>query len=543
MRALFAALLLLSAVAAIGFGDALSRAWSETAKLTASAAVGGDRFGVSVAMLDEIALIGADNADPVGSSSGTAVVFARSGSSWSEQTALVASDGWAGDNLGWSVSISGDTALLGAPGEDRANGSGNDEGAAYVFVRSGTSWSEQAKLAGSSFAWDEEFGYSVSIDGDLALIGAPHPAIYGTHPGSAYIFARTGTSWSQQAKLTASDGEDEDLFGYSVSLDGDYALVGAVLDNNANGGDVGAAYVFKRSGSTWTEQAKLIAGDGMSGDQFGNTLSLCGDSALIGAHFDTHGGGIYRGSAYVFTRSGSIWTQQAKLTASDGMESDNFGRSVFLSGDRALVGAPNDWHVTMGEGSAYVFTRSGSTWTEQDKLIASDAGSDDNFGFSVTLYGDTALVGAHMDDHAAGTNAGAAYAFELCGSAIASSEVVRNGTPPNPLAFQPGVSTGPVIGERWDPVVTAFMPGAFLDFVAVDFVGPLNVPTTWGTLLITPPPASRIYYNFAPGTPFSMGVPFDCTLAGIPAYTQGGSAAPGPTVQLANAIDIVFGTY
>jgi hypothetical protein len=130
-----------------------------------------------------------------------------------------------------------------------------------------------------------------------------------------------------------------------------------------------------------------------------------------------------------------------------------------------------------------------------------------------------------------------------CNNAIPSVEVTRLGTPPNPNAFLPGVTIGPVIGSSWDPVVTPFHPGAFVDFVGVDFTGPLNVPTAMGTLLIWPPPRPRLFFNWAPGSPFSLAVPFDCSLIGVSAWSQGGSVSAGPNVALANALDIVFGTY
>ncbi len=213
---------------------------------------------------------------------------------------------------------------------------------------------------------------------------------------------------TEQAKLTASDGAISDLFGYSVSISGDTAVVGADGDDD-NGTDSGSAYVFVRSGTTWSQQAKLTASDGAEGDLFGWSVSISGDTAVVGAHYDDDNG-LNSGSAYVFVRSGTTWTEEAKLTASDGAEDDFFGRSVSVSGDTAVVGAYGDDDYGSYSGSAYVFVRSGTTWSEEAKLTASDGAAHDLFGISVSISGGTAVVGAHYDDDNA-FNSGSAYVY------------------------------------------------------------------------------------------------------------------------------------
>jgi len=207
-----------------------------------------------------------------------------------------------------------------------------------------------------------------------------------------------------EQKVTASDGAAGDLFGISMALSGDTALVGAWAHDVGANANQGSAYVFVRSGSTWSLQQKLTASDGATGDEFGFSVALSGDTALIGAPTVDIGANLNQGSVYVFVRSGSTWSQQSKLTASDGAAGDWFGYQVALSSDTALVGATND---TIGanayQGSAYVFTRSGTTWSQQAKLTASDGAADDQFGNSVALSGDTALVGA-ADDNVGGNN-------------------------------------------------------------------------------------------------------------------------------------------
>ena len=214
---------------------------------------------------------------------------------------------------------------------------------------------------------------------------------------------------NQIAKLLASDGAANDNFGITVSLSGDTALVGA-WDGGFNGSGFGDAYVFTRSGGSWSQQAKLTASDAAAYDEFGGAVFLSGDTALVGAYKDDDNG-TDSGSVYVFVRSGSSWSQQAKLSASDGAASDNFGTSVSLSGDTAIVGANQDDDDGLNSGSAYVFTRSGSSWSQQAKLTASDGAFSDLFGVSVSVSSDTALVGSYYDDDG-GSAAGSAYIFE-----------------------------------------------------------------------------------------------------------------------------------
>jgi hypothetical protein len=359
-------------------------AWPEKTKLLASDGAASDYFGMSVSISGDYAIVGAFGDD---SEKGSAYIFKWNGTSWVEQQKLIALDGAASDYFGYSVSISGDYAIVGAVRDDD---NGSNSGSAYVFLRSGTSWSQQAKLTASDGAVDDWFGWSVSISGDYAIVGANGDDV---SKGSAYIFKRGGTVWVQQQKLLALDGSDNDHFGSSVSVSGDYAIVGAYSDDD-KGNESGSAYVFLRSGTTWSQQAKLTASDGNAYDRFGVSVSISGDYAIVGAYQDDDKG-TDSGSAYIFLRSGTSWSQQAKLTTSDGAVWDSFGLSVSISGDYAIVGAYID---DGGRGSAYVFLRSGTSWVEQQKLIASDGAGIDYFGNSVSISGDYAIVGAFYDD-------------------------------------------------------------------------------------------------------------------------------------------------
>jgi hypothetical protein len=307
---------------------------------------------------------------------------------WNEMQKLLAADGTVNNEFGYSVSLAGGTALIGAYKEAS---DGNSSGSAYVFTRNNKTWTQQAKLIASDSAAEDKFGYSVFLSDDTALIGAIEDDDNGVDSGSAYVFTFTGTTWIQEAKLLASDGSAEDHFGYSVSLSGNTALIAAALDDD-KGDYSGSVYVFTRTGTIWTQQAKLLASDGTAWDYFGWSVSLAGDSALIGAPSDDDNGES-SGSAYVFSRTGTIWSLQAKLLASDGTAWDCFGRSVSLSSDTALIGAP--FHDNgMDSGSTYIFTRTGSTWMQQAKIHASDSVDYTLFGCSVSLFDNTALIGA-----------------------------------------------------------------------------------------------------------------------------------------------------
>ena len=372
-------------------------------KLIASDGAAGDYFGYSVSISGDTAVVGAYQDD---GSKGSAYVFVRSGTTWSQQAKLTAGDdGAAGDSFGNSVSISGDTVVVGAPGDDD---NGSSSGSAYVFERSGTTWTQQPKLIAGDGTAGDFFGNSVSISGDTVVVGAPVGDGKGSMSGSAYVFVRDVTGWSQQAKLIAGDGAFLDFFGWSVSISGDTVAVGANWDDD-KGANSGSAYVFQRTGTTWGQQAKLIASDGAAADLFGNSVSISGDTVVVGAHQDDDNGAD-SGSAYVFERTGTTWSTPAKLKASDGAAADYFGISVSISGDTAVVGSYRDDDKASSTGSAYVFERTGTTWSTPAKLTASDGAKDDYFGYSVSISGDTVAVGAYYDDDN-GADSGSAYVY------------------------------------------------------------------------------------------------------------------------------------
>jgi hypothetical protein len=226
-------------------------------------------------------------------------VFVRTGAAWTEQQKLTASDGAASDSFGSSVAISGETIVVGAEGDDV--GTNVLQGSAYVFLRTGTAWSEQQKLIASDGSARDRFGFSVAISGETVVVGTFHPDVMiNILRGSAYVFVRTGAVWSEQQKLLASDGAGGDDFGHSVAISGETLVVGAEGDDIGANGDQGSAYVFARTGAVWTEKQKLTASDGATGDQFGQSVAVSGETIVVGSSLDNAGGGVDQGSAYIF---------------------------------------------------------------------------------------------------------------------------------------------------------------------------------------------------------------------------------------------------
>ena len=450
---------------------------AQQAYLKASNADQYDRFGYSVSVSGDTIVVGAysesssaagvngDQGDNNALGAGAAYVFVRDGTTWSQQAYLKASNPDPQDYFGGSVSISGDTIVVGADREashatgvngDQLSNGANDSGAAYVFVRRGTTWSQQAYLKASNAEQYDRFGHSVSISGDTLVVGAfdEDSAATGvngnqndnsaTYAGAAYVFVRNGHTWSQQAYLKASNTAPIDGFGYSVSVFGDTIVVGANWESSSVK-YAGAAYVFVRNGAIWSQQAYLKASNPGYGYNFGFSASISGDTLVVGAlSEDSAATGVngdqndnsapYAGAAYVFVRNGSSWSQQAYLKASNTDAGDGFGYSVSVCGDMVVVGAVDDSSATgvngdqsdnsaPDAGAAYVFARSGTIWSQQLYLKASNTDADDGFG-RVALSGDTLVVGAQGEDSAAtGVNgdqgdnsvdrAGAAYVFEL----------------------------------------------------------------------------------------------------------------------------------
>jgi len=439
------------------------------AHITASNADISDRFGEATAISGDTMVVGAayeasgasgvngNQQDNSNGQAGAAYVYVRDGATWRLQAYLKASTpGW--DKLfGWSVAISGDIIVVGAPMErsgatgvngDETDDSAPDAGAAYVFVRDGTNWTQEAYLKASNTALGQQFGRTVAVSGNTVLVGAPMESTGGQYSGAVYLFVRTRTTWSQQAYLKAPTVEPYDVFGISLAISGDTLVVGAWGDDSgASGvnGDqndnsvefAGAAHVFVRSGNTWTHQAYLKASNAGRYDHFGGATAISGDTIVVGAWGEySNATGVNgnqnddslgaAGAAYVFVRNGTSWRQQAYLKASNTGERDFFGQAVAVSGNIIVVGAPSEQSNATGvngnqtdnssiaAGAAYVFVREGMDWAQVAYLKPWNAGDfrfpiNYAFGVAVAAGTDVVAVGAH----GARNYTGAVYTFGL----------------------------------------------------------------------------------------------------------------------------------
>jgi hypothetical protein len=357
-------------------------------KITATAPVAKDSFASGVAVSGSVVVVGAQGRS---GGAGAAYVFEPDATTgvWSQTADLTPKTLGSADQYGSSVAISGALAVVGAQGTSSFKGAG------YIYSR-GTSgaWTLESTVSPVDIG---EMGYSAATDGTTVVFGAVGDV---TNVGAAYVFTKSGTAWTLAQKLTPSDGAAGDYFGGSVAVSGSIIVVGATH----HAGNLGQAYVFSRSGTTWSEQAKVVATDGVAGDYFGGSVSLGGSASAPLLGVGARGKNSSAGAAYVFAPSGTRWVQQAELKASDGAANDGFGAHLRLSGTRALV---TSYARASGLGGAYVFSSSGTTWSEDAILAASGAVAGDQFGGSVGLDGATAVVGSIL----ANGGAGAAYVF------------------------------------------------------------------------------------------------------------------------------------
>ncbi|WP_246834197.1 FG-GAP repeat protein [Leptospira bourretii] len=458
--------------------------WETQAYLKASNAEANDGFGYSVAISGDTIVVGAPgessnqttitngptaSSDNSLGSAGAAYVYQRSGSSWSQEAYLKPSNLGGTDQFGVSVAIDRDTIVVGANQEDSnqttitnapnaiaPNEGATDSGAAYVFQKSGTTWSEQAYLKPSNTGANDQFGISLAISGDTIAVGAyfedsnqtsitngsPAPANEGaTNAGAVYVFQRSGTTWSEQAYLKPSNMGAGDRFGTTVDIANDTIVVGANLEAsnqititngsgasaNNSAANAGAAYVFRRTGTTWVEEAYLKAPNAEADDQFGNSVAIDGDTIVVGAFSEasnqttiTNGtaassdnSATLAGAAYVFQRTGSTWSHQAYLKPPNLGADDRFGITVAIEGNTILVGSifednnqttvtngtmPNDDNSLSNSGAVYLFQRSGSTWAFRAYIKAPNADVEDRFGNAIAFSGDTAVVGVNLED-------------------------------------------------------------------------------------------------------------------------------------------------
>ena len=390
-----------------------AKKFSEQQKLTASDKDDGEKFGNSVALDGGTMVVGASHENSGGKKGNGAVyVFTKSGDTWSQSQKLTANDKDDHDYFGLSVAIEGDTIVASTSWEDSGGKKGN--GAVYVFTKSGGTWSQSQKLTANDKDNDDYFGSSVAIEANTIVVGANGANSGGkNNNGAVYVFTKSGGTWSQSQKLTANDKDNDDHFGSSVAIDANTIVVGADGANSGGKDNNGAVYVFTKSGDTWSQSQKLTTNDKDDGDHFGASLAIEGDNIVVGAYWADSDGKHNNGVLYVFTKSGGNWNQSQKLTASDKDDSDGFGYSISIEGDNIVVTAPTeDSDEKYNNGAVYVFTKSGGIWSQSQKLTASDKDNDDRLGYSIAIEGDNIIVGAHRESSDGKSINGAVYVYK-----------------------------------------------------------------------------------------------------------------------------------
>lgn len=383
----------------------------EQAEFWAADGSASDEFGSAVAVSGNVALVGTWRNNAAGSLSGAAYVWRFNGQSWVQEEKIVPDDGEAFEFFGWSVALRADTAVVSAISDDD---NGDNAGSVYVYRYDGTVWNREAKLLASDGAAGDHFGVSVALSGDTLLVGADLDGDNGTWSGSAYVFERQGTQWTERQKLLPSTPFSYEHFGASVGLDGDVAVVGAY------GGPSqlfrGTAYVFRRNGPTWQQEASLVGSQSVPLDFFASAVAVAGGRVLCGARWADLPGPSFTiletGEAYIFHRVGGVWSEEQRLTEENPQPGDGFGYSVSLRNTLALIGVHNRDEIGIRSGEAVLFRNVDGFWQREPRLVPADSAAEDMFGLSVALGGSYAVIGAPRDDdHAA--NAGVAYVFDI----------------------------------------------------------------------------------------------------------------------------------
>jgi hypothetical protein len=379
-------------------------------KLLAADAQIGDTFGFSVAISGDWAAVASPLSSDQINGSGAVYVFQEVGSTWVQRQKLKANDASLGALFGYSIAMSGTVLVIGAP-EDFG------VGATYVFELAGSTWTQTAKLNASNPNAGDAFGVRVATTGDRILMSAPGDDQHGQDAGAAYVFDRVGTAWVQSAKLMGNDTVAFNSLG-TVSLSGDRAILGTTIKAGPGGAEQGAAYVFEKGMTGWTQTQKLLASDGASYDHFGNSVAVLGTRIVVGAAGRTHGSAGAGGTAYAYEYNGSAWALTQEFWADDTVTNDFFGGMSAIALGHIIIEAGNGGGDT---GSAYDFRPSGSTWIQAGKLLADDAAWGDILGTGLAADGDRVIAGAPGRDDACSNNptceSGAAYIFQLAPTA------------------------------------------------------------------------------------------------------------------------------
>ncbi len=355
-------------------------------------------LGTSVAMGDGFTIVGSYLAD---GERGAAHIFMRVDGIWSNVSTIEASDRDGGDQFGRSVAINGRYAIVGAPGNDD---SGANSGSAYIFKRSGSlnSWSQQQKLTASNASGGDSFGWAVDIHNSEAVVTAN---LKNSLQGSAYVYSRTGTSWSEDQILTASNGQPGDRFGWSADLKDQLVVIGAITADSIRG----TAYVFQKD-TSWFEQEQLLSPDGQAQDRFGRSVSVSNAVICVGAYKNDENG-LNTGAVYTYFYDGANWNMEQKIMPNNVYNNvEYFGWSISQSEDYLVVGANLEDLLGVDSGAGYIYKLHNQSWNLVRKLKPSDGQLDDNFGWSVSINGGFIVIGSPL--HNSGLDeSGAVYFY------------------------------------------------------------------------------------------------------------------------------------
>jgi hypothetical protein len=369
-----------------------------------------DYFGYSAAIDGTTVLVGAHKADINGViDAGAAYVYVLGDNGWSQQAKLVAKPLFAEDTLGGNVALKNDIAMLGVM---RRDDKGKDSGAVFSFERQSTNWKQKQIITAPDAKAGDAFGQSIALSQSHLVIGAPRSDALGNDSGAAYIYKRASNTWHFQAKITASDGAAGDLFGISTAIDGNTILIGADLHDEKSE-NAGAVYTYVLNNDQWKQEAKLMASDGSNNDIFGVRVAIAGNTALISARRDDiEGVGINAGSAYIFERENHIWKEKIKLISPDGKADDRFGRGVALNKDTAIISAMNHDANGIDAGAVYIYKREPTAWKYTSKITAKATFPNDRFGWNVGLSNGIAVI-ATPNHNNKGKDSGAVFIQNL----------------------------------------------------------------------------------------------------------------------------------
>ncbi len=365
----------------------------------------GDIYAAAMAVDGNIALVASEWDDDQGKDSGAVFVYRCDGRQWVEEQKLLPSDGQAGDNFGRSLELDGNLAVVGTHWDDD---NGEKSGSVYAFRYNGTAWVQEQKLLASDGKADDRLGNTVSVDGDLIVAGAWKRNGGGKDSGAAYVYRFNGLQWVQEQKLVASDREAYDGFGRHVSVSGDVIAVGAWKDDDG-ASNAGAVYMFRHNGTKWVQEQKLVASDAGAGSLLGWSVYLDGRTVVTGAFGDSPKGTL-SGAAYVWRYDGVGWSHEHKIVPRDGSAYDHFGFSIALDGDNLAVGAPVKLTEFLGPGAVYLYRYRNNKWNKFRKVVPSDGAPQDAFGFHLALKGKLLVTGSWRDDDAS-ADSGSAYLY------------------------------------------------------------------------------------------------------------------------------------